>query len=450
VQGSKSVRLNERRWRHCPGLIRVTLIGSAACWPIAQAHGQLIENYFPTAVPGYDQELGIAALSSVRPLYQPGGLRAGSFTMNGGLDESFGYNDNLLGLRPGQGSWLVETAPSLTIDSDWSRNRVGANISVDDYRYLDLPGDSHTNYTAAVGGGYMIDRGELDVGYAHLSEHQLPTEVGAAATSTPVPYTVDNLRAQYRSGDGPLRLSPDIEVTNYQYGTASILGVPSDQSFRNRYVVDGGIVGSYDLAEQRTALIVVRGFSSQFDHVSAGSPSQSSKSALVLAGFDYQYDGVWRYRALIGMEARFFDSSAFHSQVAVVGQGQVVWTPTNLLTLTATASRTIEDPSEEASSGFTYTTIGFVADYEFMRNVLLEGNAGMIVANNLQGSGTQTSYSGGAKIIWLLNRRWSVSASYDHTSQNGSLTPSTSSTSDLLTTGTFNQNVVLISLHLRL
>ena len=71
--------------------------------------------------------MGVTVLSRARPLYKEPGIRAGSFIIRPQLNEQFGYDSNPIGLSSSPGSWLLRTSPSIGVNSDWSRNSLGAN-----------------------------------------------------------------------------------------------------------------------------------------------------------------------------------------------------------------------------------------------------------------------------------------------------------------------------------
>ncbi len=127
---AENVRSEEERRFGAPrSLPRAVLLGPRHAWP------QYVPDYFPTGVPGYNQEMGVTVVTRVRPLYTEPGVRLGGFLFYPRLTQSLGYNSNVAGTHEGPGSWLVETNPSLQVQSDWSRNSLGASVSLDNFRY---------------------------------------------------------------------------------------------------------------------------------------------------------------------------------------------------------------------------------------------------------------------------------------------------------------------------
>ena len=459
-------RSRARRFLPCVG------VGLLALGFSSGAQAQFIENYFPQAVPGFDLQQGVTVLSRLRPLYQEPGVRLGSYVVNARLDENFGYDSNITGVSNGPSSAFVRTSPSISATSNWSRNRFGVAASMDNYSYFSASAQNYTNYSASVGGGYTIGRHDLNLGYSHLRLHELGTDIGAVAATTPVPYDVDDLRADYTFEMGRFTFVPNTDLRLYQFGTGAVVGQQNNQQYRDRTVLSGGVTTRYQLSDQRGILVVVQGSSSHYVRPQAGLPSLNSKSVLLLTGLDYQATGLWRYRLLGGVEVRNFASSQYGTFFFNVFDSSVIYTPTGLTTITGSARREIEDPQSEGVAGYTYTTVGAVVDHELKRNVLLQGRASFQAVEFLDSNSTTTSYTLGGGVNWLLNRRVRLSADYDFTQQNGNNTTNnltvpiqgsnltatqlttlnTLNTTqfNVLTTGSYNRNVVLLGLHFAL
>jgi hypothetical protein len=421
------------------------------------AKGQYINTYFPTGVPGYSENAGVTVLSRLRPLYDTEGINVDSFVVKPRLDETFGYDSNPSGGANNGSSLLLRTAPSLTATSNWSRDALGFSISAENYEYFDLPQQDYTNWTISIGGGYTIGRSNLTLAYSHLSLNQNATEVGALQSQTPVHYTVDDVRTGYTFDLGRISISPSIDLQYYNFGNATFLVGSSSQSvsqaYRDRVVLTGGVTTRYELGAQRGLLFVVQGVDSRYTDEQLQQPTNDSTSVLALAGLDYQPDGPWRYQVLGGIEERNFKASQYQTHTAPIIAGDVVWTPTGLTTVTGSIARTIEAPSSEGSDGYTYTIASLVVDHELYRNILLEGRTRFQNAQYLQGGGSDTSYSLGVGINWLLNRNVRLSLDYGFTQQTGSQGNNTNNTNNGVpnqtsaSSGSFTRNLVLLGLH---
>jgi hypothetical protein len=438
-----------RGWR--PSGAAIGFIGLCAVWLVpSRGYAQYVPGGFPAGVPGYDQELGVTVVSRLRPLYDQPGIRLGDFIVKPNLDESVGYDSNVLGLSGGAGSPVIETRPSVEIKSDWGRDAVGADFSLDDFRYPSASAQNRTDWTAAIGAGYTIDRSNLTFGYAHLQLHETPSTLAVQPSTTATPFTVDDLRVDYPFELGRLEVTPTFEISMWRYGNALLNGVTSNQDFRDTNIYVGGAALRYMVSGGTALVATVQGIASDYTHQVPGSPSLSSTSALALGGIDYQYDGVWRYQALVGLEARYFAAAQFKPRLAPIARATVIWTPTELTTVTASLLRAIEDPTQAGSSGYTYTMLGLRVDHEYARNILLSASAGADFVSYLQNGGTQTGYYASVGIAWLINREMRLSAQYSYATQNGFVGQGPVDGQSLAATQYpgATENVFVVSLHL--
>ena len=55
----------------------------------------------------------------------------------------------------------------------------------------------------------------------------------------------------------------------------------------------------------------------------------------------------------------------------------MIWTPTELTTVTGRFLYSIEDPTEQSTQGYDYTSAHIIVDHEYLRNVLLRGYVGL-------------------------------------------------------------------------
>src|SRR5882762_8334148 len=144
-------------------VLTVLALGTAG-----KASAAMLTSLFPEGVPGYDLGQGVTVQSRLRPDFTPLGLRAGAFQAWPTLDETSGYDSDPLPGLAHRGSWQVTTAPALRVGSDWSRDQVGAALSLQDTRYLTLPSQNRTDASASVGSRIDIGDDQLTLAMAHL------------------------------------------------------------------------------------------------------------------------------------------------------------------------------------------------------------------------------------------------------------------------------------------
>jgi hypothetical protein len=403
----------------------------------------LLDQYFPQGVPGYGVEPGTTVLSRARPQFDPLGIRVGDFIIRPEVDESIGYNSNLIGQVPAQGTGFLETDASLRATSDWGRNALGGQVTVDDLHYFGLPNQNNTSWTVSLGGTYQIGRDALTAAASHLSLYESPTSFDASTFrlpgslyTAPIPYTIDDFRVNYTADFGRISLTPDFDFTRLSFSNLRLFGlngfivppemggfvagIPVVQSYRDRNLFEGGLTTRYEFAPLRNAVLVVRGTSIDYTSGNANlaGPSRSGSSYVILAGLDYVASAVWRYRVLVGYEQREFQN--YRSHGGPIFEGDIIWQPTGIDTVTLKGLRTIEDAADENVAGFFYTSGRLEWDHEYRRNILFSPYVSLQHASYLDsGGGKETFYSGGLVATWLINRTVHVSASYAYVLHNG-------------------------------
>ena len=424
------------------------LTGLVLLVPAATAQAGLLASYFPEGVPGYETARGVTVLTRARPLYDPAGIRTGGFILHPVLEEGFGYDTNVLGSTHPSGSWGIATRPSLLAASNWSRDSVAGYVGMDNSRALDLPAQGQTNWTASLGGGLDIGRDRATLAAAHLSLHQARTEIDALASDTPIAYQVNDIRAAYALNLSQMSITPDVNFSQYRYDATTILGVPSPQGYRDRNIVQGGVTLRHELAPGRHLIVVVRATGTGYTQPQPGTPSRDSTGYVMLTGVDYDYDGVWRVRLLVGWEIRDFAARQYATHASPVAEAGLIWTPTGLTTVTATLSQSIEDAAQEGVAGYTYTTARLRLDHEYLRNVLLHASVGLQRAVFTQGASAQNGASLGGGVTWLVDRNLRLSADYAFSAQQG--TPATPSNTPSGSASSYARNILLMSLRFAL
>ena len=414
-----------------------------------EAHSQTPDLGFPSGVTGYDQALGVTVPTRLRPLYDPLGIQLDSVSVRPNLEQRLVYDSNPLGIS-GPGSFISHTSASVAATTQPGDASLGASMGFDHAHYFSLPVD-YTDFNGNLFGAYTVGIGQVAATYSHQSAHVLGTTLATTQSTTPTLDQTEIAQLAYAIRTQALTITPELNAGFYRYGDATVAGIPTSQKFLDRDVLAGGVTTRFAMTDESGFVLSLRGTTSHYINRQPGQPSNNSTSAIALAGVDYQAKGPWRFRLLAGGEVRTFAASQYATRVAPTVEGSVIWTPTGLTTLTGLLSRTINDPQSSDTNGYVLTSARLRVDHELRRNVLLQGHAGLQVAQFLQGGGNQNSVNFGFGATWLLNRNVRLSVDYDYTKQSGGGTLAATSINAIsVRSGKFTDNLIGVTIHFAL
>jgi hypothetical protein len=379
------------------------------------AHAQLIQQYFPSDIPGYSPDLSSSVVVRMLNQDQSQGIEDGDFVIRPQISENTGYRSDILG-TPNSGSSELDSNAGVKINSDWGRDAIGGSFTVDNQEYPELPSANFTNWTAGIGGALTLGNDTATIGYSHLALHLNATDLGVSGVVTPVPYSVDDVRLSYLKLLSRFSVTPSFEYENFSFGQSSGALSVNDNTLSHQTESEG-ISTLYELSPGNNANVILRISQSQFKT----SPDNDYVDAGGFVGLDFRGDSVVQYRALGGFESRRFSSGVTRTVNTPTFELDAVWTPTRLDTVTATGFRELDDPTSAFALNQTITTGRLELDHELRANVFLRADAGAgesVSQSSIPGFGAdkQRQLSFGVSAFWNINRNMRGTLSYGYTS----------------------------------
>jgi hypothetical protein len=413
----------------------LTLAGASA------TRAQSLDGLLQPAVPSFDTQFGLTDI----PRTQPGGaapaIHIDGLSILADLTETTGYDSNVDGLPHGPGTSFLETAPSLSVAATGPRGRFGLALTLDDIRDFALPQQDRTDWTVSLGTSYALGRDTLVLGYAHLNETEVPTDLASRASASAIPFVSDDVRALYQTTLGRLELTPNAEFTTFRYGAGGA-GAADAQGFDDRDVTTAGLAALYPLGDTLDAALAVQDVETDYLRRAPGAGSLSSNSWLLLGGIDDQGAGPWRYRLLAGVEQRDFADRAVQAETTPIAEASVTWQPVPLTALTATLTREVTDAAAAGVGSYTYTNLDLSLDRTLRHDLVFQCRTQIQLAE-YQAGGTQRNYGAGATLTWTLSPRLRLQADYQYTTESAAPGAIAGAVS-----GGFSRNRIAISLHL--
>jgi hypothetical protein len=131
-------------------------------------------------------------------------------------------------------------------------------------------------------------------------------------------------------------------------------------------------------------------------------------------GFTYDFDGIWGFNGEVGYLQRDYAGAGLKSLSAPAFAAAVTWQPTQLTTVTGALRRTVQESIRGNATSYVATTGSLRVDHEYLRNVILGGELGFEWDEYQQPSQQATDVYAGVSARWLINRNFSLVASYQY------------------------------------
>lgn len=376
------------------------------------------------ATPRGETARGTTVADRARGDFDPVGVRLGAFRLDAAAELGMGYDDNLFGTSRGKtadgySSWLAETS----IASDWSRHAIGATARVEQRRYLQEGAQDWTDYTVGLFGRYDVNaETNVEARYNRVQEHLevSSVDVQQAGLSRPIPYYYDEVQGQATTRFNRIGVTAIGNWRGYRFDDVDLGGTQPQPSGQRQGDVSrfdfnstlGALGLSYALAPGR--FINVIGRVQEIKYQSSAQSGRDSMTYEGLAGFTYDFDGVWRARVAIGYRQRDYDGPGLKTLSGPAFEGDVTWQPTQLTTVTFQGRRTIEESIRNNATSFTRTLGQVRVDHEYLRNVILGVELGLDRREYDQPSEQATDGFAILSARYLLNRNVSLVGSYQH------------------------------------
>jgi len=403
------------------------LIGVVAVTPAATALAQSTSGALSGAAAQsgdlFARDRSVAVRDRPRPEYEALGLPVGTFTAYPRLQVDAEYNDNIFAVTSGADSdFIARLRPEVSLESGWSRHSLGAYARATITRYTDFDGENFEDFGVGASGRLDITRASniaAGVDYASLTE---PRTSSNAPASTREPIAFD-LASAYLAGTqvrGRTKLSARGDVRQFDYEDGlTLAGVVVDQDNRDRTISSLTGRGDYAISPDTAVFAQVTGNARDYDTAtSVLLPARDSEGYEVLVGANFEVGALSRGEIAVGYISQTFDAATYDEISGFGARAQLEWFPSELTTVTATGSRTIEDAGIAGTGGYLSSSVGVQVDHELLRNVLL--NAGLTFSRDeyegidREDDRLQASVGG----TYLLNRTFGISLAASHFEQS--------------------------------
>ncbi len=390
---------------------------AAAVCVVATSESQAQESNFV-------RDRNISVRERSRPDYDAVGVHLGGFTAYPKLTATVESNDNVYARVKAaeQDDIFYTVAPEVRLRSNWSRHALGGYVNGLVSRYTDLKSEDIETWGAGANGRLDIDRTSqlsFAADYGDLNEPRTAPDT-PGTVSKPIAYTSAGAKVSASKEFNRLKLGGGLGVVklDYEDGVTST-GVVVDQDNRDRTTTIGNIRADYAVSPA-AALLAEAVFNKRNYRLAppAASTQRDSDGYELLVGANFDLSNLARGEVRVGYTSQ--DYKAFADQSGLALHGQVEWFPTQLTTVTATASRSPEEGTANGSPGYFSNSFGVRVDHELLRNVLLYGQLGYQKDKYKSIDRDDGRTSAGFGATYFMNRMVGVRAGYIYLKQNSS------------------------------
>jgi hypothetical protein len=362
-----------------------------------------------------------AVLSRERPGLDPTGLRAGGFTLLPTLTASLLSDDNVFDTEGQTSKSAIYTfQPAIAVRSNWGLNHLNLDGSGLIQRYTNV---SRANFEEArfSGDGLVQLASNLAVqATGHFNREAEPrgTSGDLFPGSDPIIYRQYGGSGNATASFSALQMSANVSIDRFTYNEAHADNgdiVPQAYRDHNSFYATGQV----GVEAGPGILLFVSGSYNKERYDQSGANDLSSTGQSVLGGVDFKITRLVRGKIGIGYLHRKYENSSFGSISGLAYDGSLVWNVTTLLTLTATASKQIEESPFINVAGITANTGGLKVEWEILRKLLLAAHADFTREKYKDFDRLDRRLETGVGLRYLANRFMEFGLSYDRRDQWG-------------------------------
>jgi hypothetical protein len=369
-----------------------------------------------------------------RPDYDPLGIRTGSFLVFPTAKLAESYDTNVFATTTNTKSDLYTTlSPGIAARSDWNVHALGFSAKADTRRYMTQANENATNFAVRGDGRLDVLRDIYALGGAgYQLLHEERSSPDSVNGKKPVEYHVTSANLGYVHELGRLGARVDASVDSFSFNNATkSTGATINQHDRDRIVYAVAPRLTYEIVPGYHAFAKLSGngrdYVQKFD--SRGF-QRSSKGYEVDLGTALDFTHVVNGEVFIGYLSQFYDDPRLKTVSGLAFGGTVLWNVTQLTSVRAIVSRTIQETTQFATVGNVTTDAGsylqsvftLSLEHELLRNVLLSGLVSYVNSDYQGITRTDDQIDVSIAARYLITRNLSATADLTYTTRSSDVT----------------------------
>lgn len=405
------------------GLLATTLI--AAGTGVVQAAPWTVELPTDFVQPGYlfisTDALGV--MERARPDYDAKGLPLGAFRLFPDLAIVGAYDSNIFRTENAKSDEFLEVLPTFRLASQWSSNFLEFFGGANNYDYVKSSSQNLTDWDIGGDGRLDVTHAGFETTnafYAELHEpNWSPNVVGSQSRPNRYYQTHADTTGQYQ----PNRIGFGWGGTFDHYdwtSTPLIGGGLQSNSDRNMDEYQVYARAFYEFSSDFSAFLRAHYDSRQFDlELDRNGQDRSSTGYKIDGGVDLALT-----RLVHGEIFGGYLTQSFHAPLQDIAGPDygiyLTWYPSPLLTLHLYGRRDLTDTIIDNASVSDDKSIGASADYELLRNVIVQAHMSYVHSHFVGITRTDDLPDAGLVLRYLINRYLRADLSYDYSHRSSS------------------------------
>ncbi|MDB5719051.1 MAG: hypothetical protein JWM38_2478 [Sphingomonas bacterium] len=312
------------------------------------------------------------------------GARIGSFVLEPTVSIDARYDDNIYATASDRrGDVYLALRPEVHLRSDFVRHALDARAYYQRTLHAKYEGEDVAQYGASVDGRYDLAAytrlsGRIAIDHAAESRGNLGT---FRETSSPAEYDRIEGQGTVAQEFGPLAVAATGRLRSLTYSDALLGGVTIDQTYRDQKISDATIEASYAVHELTRFLIagtverrrfVLRPGDPGFDPVT--SIDRSANGYRIEAGVQREVTALITGTVRIGYLSYNYPDPKLRDVSGFSYLADLRWNVTGLTTVTASASRRLDETTSPVTAGNLRDELALGVDHELLRTLLLSAD----------------------------------------------------------------------------
>ncbi len=313
-----------------------------------------------------------------RPGYDAEGLPAGSFRAFPTATLKLDFDDNIFSTDGNEeDDFILSLRPGLSLVSDWNVHSLSFGADADVVRYGDNDAEDHTNFNAFVLGRYDVNRNTNlrgGLSYARNNEDRGSPDAAAGSEPTTSSTLSPSFGVFHQAGRFNFDGNASARVINVDDTPTNGATINNDDRDRTEY--DIRLRAAYEY--HRFSEVYIRGSYLPRDYKSSvddnGLNRDSDGYALVV-GVDAELSGITAGNVFLGYRRQDYDDPALSAIGGLQFGANATWNVLRTTSIKGSITRSVQETTQNNSSGFFSTTLRVGVDHEVRRNFLIGGSA---------------------------------------------------------------------------